>query len=375
MQFVQELELNKMKNKIFFLILGILLVIFPLISSDVISVNGGGNDNLVVTPNQYTEGFFFGEGCVATTCSLLGYNCGNWSDGCGGTISCGSLNGECASGYSCSSGVCTVISTGGGDTGGGGGGGGGVSTPTITLNPSQFTINMKVSTNVERTVEITNTGSTSADITIYANPDFKDKVILQSDTLSLAPGETKTFKITFVAPSTPGTYAGTINFGGVLLTVSLSVKTELLLFDSNIVVLNDNYQVPQGSNLKTRVTLIPMGDKSRLDVTLNYAIKDFSGNVYLTKSETLLIEDQQEFDRNFDTGALPLGKYVVSLDLIYPNGVAPSSAQFEVIEPLPLDIVGTLIWVLIILILLTLIIILVIMIIRYLKQRKEENEA
>ena len=52
-----------------------------------------------------------------------------------------------------------------------------------------------------------------------------------------------------------------------------------LWFDSNIVVLNRNYQVSQGNLLKTRVELIPMGEKSRLDVTLNYVIKDTSGKV------------------------------------------------------------------------------------------------
>ena len=38
------------------------------------------------------------------------------------------------------------------------------------------------------------------------------------------------------------------------------------------------------------------------------------------------------FKRNFDTGQLPLDKYIVGLELVYPGGVAPSSAHFEVVE-------------------------------------------
>lgn len=43
-----------------------------------------------------------GNSCVPSTCSSLGKNCGSWSDGCSGTLNCGS----CSTGYACSSGVC-----------------------------------------------------------------------------------------------------------------------------------------------------------------------------------------------------------------------------------------------------------------------------
>mgnify|MGYP001574184307 FL=1 len=92
------------------------------------------------------------------------------------------------------------------------------------------------------------------------------------------------------------------------------------------------YLVKRGKELRTQVTLIPLGDDNRLDVTLNYVIKDYDGKVYLTKSETLLIEKRIDFRRDFDTGILPLGKYIIGLELVYPNGVVTSSAHFEVVE-------------------------------------------
>jgi len=42
------------------------------------------------------------ETCTPATCDDLGYNCGTASDGCGGTLSCGS----CDSGYTCVNNVC-----------------------------------------------------------------------------------------------------------------------------------------------------------------------------------------------------------------------------------------------------------------------------
>jgi hypothetical protein len=52
------------------------------------------------------------EDCTPTTCSALGYNCGNWSDTCGGTLICGSYNGGCQTDYTCTNGICTLIPSG-----------------------------------------------------------------------------------------------------------------------------------------------------------------------------------------------------------------------------------------------------------------------
>jgi len=45
--------------------------------------------------------------CQPTTCSALGYQCGSWSDGCGGTLNCGT----CAANQTCQSGHCVSTCT------------------------------------------------------------------------------------------------------------------------------------------------------------------------------------------------------------------------------------------------------------------------
>ena len=157
---------------------------------------------------------------------------------------------------------------------------------------------------------------------------------------------------------------------GYSIPVSIHVTSNPLWFDSNIVILNKDYQVARGGNLKTSVELIPQGEQSRLDVTLNYAIKDSSGKIYLTKSETVLVTDKMEFERDFGTGMLPLGNYIISLDLIYPGGVAPSSAQFEVVPMNFGNVLGVMLFFLIMLILIIMILILIVWI---RKKRKEQR--
>ncbi len=347
-----------MDKRVIFILVFILFLVFILLSNiraDIISINAGGDEELVISPDKYIEGFF---SCVPYTCTGLGYSCGTWSDGCGNTIDCGS----CASGYTCSGGTCVVSA--------GAPGGGAVSvTPTyLEIIPKEFNIRMAINTNKPEVIKIKNIGTSSRKISIIQK-NLDTLVIIENTSLSLAPQETKYLNVIFVAPSEPGIYTGKILIDREEILVTLNVKTKLLLFDSNIVVLNKDYKVARGEELKTKVSLIPMGDQERLDVTLNYVIKDYEGKIYLRQTETVLVEKKIDFKKNFATGALPLGEYVVGLELVYPGGVAPSSAHFEVVEALPGEFMGKLILYLIILILIIAVIIVALLI----RKRIEEG--
>jgi len=214
---------------------------------------------------------------------------------------------------------------------GGGGPGAGAGAPNLLVSPLQFNINMIVNTNVRQVISIKNLGTSATSVAITQS-NLTNMILVENLSVLIAPGETKSVGVIFVAPNATGVYNGTVNVGNVKVPVSLNVLKEFVLFDSNIVVLNRNYQVSRGQPLQTQVTLIPMGTPVRMDVTLNYDIRNTNGTVYLTRSETLLVNAQQSVRRDFDTGNLPLGGYVVNLELIYPYGVAPSSAHFDVIE-------------------------------------------
>ena len=337
----------------------LIFLILPFVNADVISLNSGGSEDLVINPDTYVEGFF---GCVPTTCSKLGYECDSWGDGCAKTLNCGS----CASGFSCSSGSCVAdVVTPPGDTGGGGGAA--PSEDEIFVSPSSINVNLAINTNKRQMISVENLKSVPITVSI-SQTDLNNMIIIENTSLSLAAGETKSIGVIFVALNDTGIFTGTIKIGGVTVPVSLNIKTKLLLFDSNIVVLNRNYQVSQESDLRTRVTLIPMGDEERLDVLLNYVIKDYSGKIYLTQSESVLVEKKMNLRKNFGTGSLPLGTYIVGLELVYPGGVAPSSAHFEVVETTATDFLGIVVFILLLFILVVLISMIALIIIRKRKQ-------
>jgi len=346
----------KIKMKKLLIILLVFSMLLPFIRADVISLNSGGDDEMIVNPHEQIEGFFSGIPTVVTEVPV----CGN------SVIETGE---ECDDGNTVSGDGCSATCQTEEEPPEGPGGPGGA---LITVDPTEFNINLAVNTNIDETITIRNIGSQAATISI-SQQDLDQNVILPTTTeLTLNPGETKEITVTFVGTSETGIYTGRIIIGNIWISVSLNVRSKLLLFDSNIIVLNENYQVEQGDKLKTQVTLVPLGEKERMDVTLNYVIKDYTGKTYLTKTETLLIDDKMEFNRNFGTGTLPLGQYVVGLELIYPNGVAPSSAHFEVIEKEPISFFGKIVFFLIILILIVLILIIIFLIKRERNKKKKQ---
>jgi len=319
-----------------------LLVIFILsfVKADSASINPGGTNDLGINPNTYINT----GGAVPFTCSPLscfssGANCGDWSDGCGGMISCGT----CSSGYSCNSGTCVANGTapGGGTPPPSGGGITPVSniTANVVIIPTQINLKMAVNTSSKQIIKITNNGNINQTFSI-TQENLSDMIIIRNASLTLAPGETKDLEVIFVSSEQTGIFIGKINIGNYQILVNLDVKTKLLLFDSNIIVLTRGSKVSEGKQLKTKVTLVPMGDKERLDVKLNYVVKDADGKIYFTHSETVLIDGRMDLYRDFDIGILPLGKYVIDLELVYPGGKAPSNAQFEIVKQTAQDFLG-----------------------------------
>lgn len=340
----------------FFILLILITFFIPSIHGDIISVNAGGSGEIVVGPDRYIEGFFFANLICGDGLLELGEECDD-----GNTIS----------GDGCSS-TCTtevaeppVTPPPSGD---------GVAAANITLNPTEFNIDLSIRTTKEEIISVTNLGTSQITISV-SQQGLDNHIILGASSLTIPAGQTKELDVVFVALSEPDIFVGKIIIGGKTVLVTLNVKTKLLLFDSNIVVLNKDFKVEQGGDLETFVTLIPLGDPERLDVTLEFTIKDFNNKVYLTKSETLLIERQTDLRRDFDTGFLPLGDYSIGLVLRYSGGVAPSSASFEVIERVPLGIFGRLVLFLLILILLILIFIIIVLMRKVIEKRKANLPA
>jgi hypothetical protein len=321
------------KVKVFLFSIFLIMALMYFISADIISINSGGDSQLCINSGGDFENCFFGNEpafCIPQNCSSLGYECGSISDGCGNTLNCGT----CLEGYTCSTGTCILSSTS--SSGGGTSSSGGIPTqPDIVLTPHELNLTLSfnnishTSQRVTHVIYVSNRGNVEQTFAITSS-GLGDMVIINATLITIPAGEVRSFSVDFIAPFEEQDMFGFIFVGQYELSIFAHITSNPLWFDSNIVVLNKNYQVSRGSQLRTRVELVPMGDTQTLDVTLNYVIKDYDGKIYLTQQETILVNKRTSFDKIFNVGSLPLGNYVVALDLIYPGGVAPSSAHFEI---------------------------------------------
>lgn len=220
----------------------------------------------------------------------------------------------------------------GSGSGGGGGGGGLIADVNVKVDLSEINLNVVTRRTKEFSVNVTNLADFAKNVSL-SQTNLEGVVVFDTRTVEVGPGETKEVVLTFVGPSEVGVYAGIIYIGGNQILTTVNVRTTELLFDAMIVVPEKFKKVGSDEKLETQVTLIPMGDEDvRVDVTLNYVIKDFEGNVYLIESETLLVDSQKSFKKEFALGNLVTGNYLIALELVYPNGVATSSSHFSIVE-------------------------------------------
>ncbi|MEX2017221.1 MAG: DUF4215 domain-containing protein, partial [Candidatus Pacearchaeota archaeon] len=222
----------------------------PTISADVISINSGGSGNIALTPGGNIEGFFTGS-AVAAICGdgVIDTGVGEQCD-----------DGNVVSGDGCSSTCQTEAAPPSED--GGGGDGGDVSGANIKVIPSWNAtqgINLAVNTTKDETITVTNLGTSQVIVTLTHNFGDHLQILGGNITLTIPAGESRTFNIRFIAGAETGIVLGIITISSQSVFTSLDISTVLLLFDSNIIVLNKDYIVIKGEDLRTRVTLIPLG--------------------------------------------------------------------------------------------------------------------
>ncbi len=341
-----------MKRGIFFVLEIIILIFFASASqtnsssykADIIISEGGTNSssssyqtdtsigiisgNLNSSSFKQSLGFFF---CIPSTCAKLGYNCGSWSDGCGGTINCGS----CSSGYSCSAGICagTVTSTSGG---GGAGGTGAVAQETIfTIDKTLIKTLINQGETSRETIEIQN--NLNSTVNFQVSSSLKKFMVISEESFSIAPKSSKTIFVDIFArqDEIPDAYTGkiTITGNGVteIINLILEVKERKPYFDTAVSILTK--EISAGGNAKANFKISNLGNLNNMDISIYYAIQNFDGKIISFKEESIAINKELSLTRTLNIPQdTPVGDYVFYLKASYNNITASSMETFKVVE-------------------------------------------
>ena len=223
--------------------------------------------------------------------------------------------------------------TTGGNTGGGGGGTAASSVKEISVGVSSIERTLALNKIEIGEFYIENLGVVPKTFDISVET-INSILLLEQTSLEILPGEKEKIEFRLTPPKETGIYTGKIivRSGSFKqeIPVTINIKTEKSLFDITVLIPSFMKSLDQNSNLEAQIDLLQMGIKEKMDVTLNYVVKDFEGVVHLTESETIAVENQKSIIKEFPTSELPPGDYVLGVELLYPDGVAVASSQFKI---------------------------------------------
>ena len=88
-----------------------------------------------------------------------------------------------------------------------------------------------------------------------------------------------------------------------------------------------------GEELQAKVNLFNLGKAEKVNVDMEYLIKDMQGNEILTERESVIVEKELELSKTFKLPEnIVEGEYLLYVKAEYENKIASSSVFFRVVK-------------------------------------------
>jgi hypothetical protein len=227
-----------------------------------------------------------------------------------------SANAECYSNICCN-GICQSSCPTTATTALVGGGGRGISTTTVKVEKiSNFTLSedfikilLKPGGITKKTLKISNNGYNNLTITINLI-NLEDFLIffggVSEYKFDLSVGETKSIQLNFFTSEEqksgifPGKLIVTGDGIGKLITIVIEVESEKPLFDIDVEIPQKYKEVQPGEEVLAQLTIYNIKRMGRVDVYVEYGLKDINGNIIVSEHETIAVEMQVSILKSLD---------------------------------------------------------------------------
>ncbi len=224
---------------------------------------------------------------------------------------------------------------------GGGGGSGGGTAPTrkvlydFKIDQTLIKVSSKVGETFKKSVTVSNPNDVALRFTVFTN--MENMLYISEESFELPAGEDKTIYLTFVATEDvkPDVYTGKVLFRTQYsekeLPVIYEVRSKKSLFDVSLNIPAKYKSLRPGDDLFFQVTLLNLGEIGKVDVLMEYEIKDFDGKIIAAFDETVAVETQASFSKTIKLpDDIASGDYVILARAKHGLSVATASDLFNV---------------------------------------------
>jgi hypothetical protein len=219
------------------------------------------------------------------------------------------------------------------------GGGGGVSIlPDFEVEPIVIKVAVQKGESFKIPLKIINGGTAKQNFFISLSDSMQGKAYFSDNGFLLGLNEEKTIYISFFTSedSEEGVFTGKVFVKGYGITkqipVILEVTSKEVLFDISLDIPAKYKELLPGEDLLLQLTLFNLGGLGKVDVSVEYLIKDLDGNIVLEASDVVAVETQASFQKSIKLpSSIESGDYVAIAYAKYGPSIGSSSVMFHVL--------------------------------------------
>ena len=219
----------------------------------------------------------------------------------------------------------------------GGGGGGGTANiiKQFSLDKEKIQITLKQGETKKETITIKNTGNQKIKITL--DTKLEEFMKISETSFDLNAGEAKIIILDFIVreDTNPDLYIGKLNIKAEGLQkeilIAIEVESKKPLFDVKVEIPKRFQTIMPGEEIMANIKLYSLGKTGRVDVSVEYKIKDKEGKEIISEHETIAVETQTSFVKELKIPEnANFGTYMLYVKAVYDHETASSSAWFIV---------------------------------------------
>ena len=218
----------------------------------------------------------------------------------------------------------------------GGRGGGIITEKRFSLDKDRIAVSLKQGQTTSQKILITNLENEILKVNLE-NTFLKDFIRLSEAEFYLNAKESIEIEIDFIVreDTLPDLYIGkiiaTVGETQKEILITIEVESKGPLFDVKIRIPYKFQHVLPGEEALAQIEIYNLGSDGKIDVFLDYIIKDSKGNEILKEQGTIAVETSTSFIKDIKIPEnLAFGKYVFYVRVTYDGKIASASAWFNV---------------------------------------------